>query len=185
MTHAIDLLRREHLNMSRLLALLEHQLILFETAGRVDLDLIRSIAEYFGTYPKTCHHPKEDVIYRKLCARKPDVAEEMADLEAEHEHLDARLRDFLRAVDNVALDVEVPREQFLHKARRFVEEERRHMVMEERHFFPLALATLDMGDWADIESSLYSHADPVFDGAAEERFQDLRREIMSWGEEAG
>lgn len=185
MAHAIDLLRREHLNMSRLLALLEHQLILFETAGHVDLDLIRCIAEYFGAYPKTCHHPKEDVIYRKLCARKPGVAEEMSDLVAEHERLEARLRDFLHAVDNITLDVEVPREQFLHKARRFVEEERRHMVMEERHFFPLALATLDKADWADIEASLYSRADPVFDGAAEERFQDLRREIMSWGEEAG
>ena len=68
---------------------------------------------------------------------------------------------------------------------RFVDDERKHMVMEERYFFPLALATLTDEDWADIDAELYDEDDPLFDSDAEERFKELRREIMSWGEEAG
>jgi hemerythrin-like domain-containing protein len=185
MARAIDILRKEHLNMSRLLALLEHQLNLFERAGPADLELIRSIAEYFGTFPRTCHHPKENVIYRKMRDKHPDELREMTDLEAEHGHVDTRVHDFLDTVDSVLLEVEMPREHFLHKARRFVDDERKHMVMEERYFFPLALDILDEEDWSEVDNEIYGAADPLFDAIVEERFQKLRRELIAWGEEVG
>jgi hemerythrin-like domain-containing protein len=185
MARAIEILRKEHVNMSRLLALLEHQLSLFEAAGPADLELVRSIGEYFASFPKTCHHPKEDAIFRAVKKHQPDIARTMADLEHEHEAVEVRLNDFLHAVDNVILDVEMPRHEFAQRARQFVEDERKHMAMEERYFFPLALETLSEADWTRVDAELQSDTDPLFDAIVEDKFRDLRRELLEWGEEAG
>jgi hypothetical protein len=42
--------------------------------------------------------------------------------------------------------------------------------MEDRHFFPAALAALEPKDWTEITSSLTSHGDPLFSDATEEGF---------------
>lgn len=67
----IDTLREEHRKMSRLLDALEHQIAVFERAGKPDYDVIRGIADYFLEYPDSCHHRKEDVIFEFLCERYP------------------------------------------------------------------------------------------------------------------
>ena len=136
MAYTIDVLRREHTNMAKLLSLLEAQIAKVEQAQTPDYQLIKSIADYFADFPSCCHHPKEDVIYAKLCERAPEAAQAMGDLEQEHESVTVRLDDLNRAIDNILLEVEVPRDTFCIVARRFIEDERKHMLMEERYFFP-------------------------------------------------
>ena len=71
MVTVIYTLREEHRNIARLLNALEHQIEIFARAGAPDYDVIRGIAEYFLDYPDRCHHPKEDVVFDRLCARFP------------------------------------------------------------------------------------------------------------------
>ncbi len=184
MAYPIDVLRREHSNMGRLLSLLEHQIGKVEQAQNPDYGLIKSIADYFADFPANCHHPKEDVIYARLCERAPDAAKAMGDLEHEHESVTRRLDDLNRAIDNILLEVEVPRDTFCTVARRFIEDERKHMLMEERYFFPVALDALEDQDWADIEAHLALRSDPLFDTMVEDRFRSLRQELLEWGGQA-
>ena len=184
MAYTIDVLRREHTNMAKLLSLLEAQIAKVEQAQTPDYQLIKSIADYFADFPSCCHHPKEDVIFAKLCERAPDAAKAMGDLEQEHESVTVRLDDLNRAIDNILLEVEVPRDTFCVVARRFIEDERKHMLMEERYFFPVALDALKDEDWADIEEHLSLQSDPLFDGTVEDRFRSLRQELLEWGGQA-
>ncbi|MGI9413161.1 MAG: hemerythrin domain-containing protein [Hyphomicrobiales bacterium] len=184
MAYAIDILRREHANMQRLLGLLEHQITLVETAQQPDYELIKSISDYFDDFPRSCHHPKEDVIFDKLKERNPDAAEAMGDLEHEHGAVAIRLADLSHAIDNVLLDIEVSRDQLVMVARRFLEDERKHMMMEERYFFPVALDSLEDEDWSEIEARLTKRADPLFDSIVEDKFRTLRQELLEWGKEA-
>lgn len=181
MAYTIDILRKEHANMSKLLSLLEHQIGKVEQSERPDYELIKSIADYFADFPSSCHHPKEDVIYAKLRDRDPGAADAMGDLDDEHGAVAVRLDDFARAIDNVLMEVEVSRATFCKVARSFIEDERRHMLMEERYFFPVALETLSDEDWADIEDQLNRPADPLFDAIVEDRFRTLRQELLEWG----
>lgn len=183
MAYAIEILRKEHSNMQRLLALLEHQITLVEQAGQPDYELIKSIADYFNDFPGSCHHPKEDVIYDKLKERNPQAAEAMGDLEQEHDAVAVRLTDLSHAIDNVLLDIEVSRSQLVEVGRRFIEDERKHMLMEERYFFPVALDSLSDEDWAEIDARLSKQADPLFDSIVEEKFRTLRQELLAWGDE--
>ncbi len=181
MAYAIDILRREHGNMAKLLSLLEHQISKVEQAQGPDYELIKSIADYFADFPANCHHPKEDAIYARLCERAPDAAKAMGDLEHEHESVGVRLDELNRAIDNVLLEVEVPRDRFCIVARRFIEDERKHMLMEERYFFPVALEALEDQDWSDIDAHLNRGVDPLFDTVVEDRFRTLRQELLEWG----
>lgn len=89
--HVLDIIRDEHHSMSRLLALLEDQVELFENGSVPDYDLMREIIEYFLTFPDLFHHPKENLILAQLRQRAPDLALKVGDLEAEHATISGEL----------------------------------------------------------------------------------------------
>ena len=68
--------------------------------------------------------------------------------------------------------------------RDFLEHERRHIVMEDRDFFPAAANALQPRDWTEIADALSSHKDPLFSDATETRFDALRAHILNLEQEA-
>ena len=79
----------------------------------------------------------------------------------------------VRAVDSVLADREVvPGKMWTISFRDFIRHKQRHVVMEDRDFFPAALnAFCEPQDWTEIASALTSHEDPLFSEAAEETGQ--------------
>ncbi len=161
MTQAIAMIRKEHHNMTRLLDLLERQVDLFEQAVQPDYDLMKEIVDYFLTFPDLYHHPKEDMIFRRIKKRAPASAENLFDLEEEHERVSERLHTFTRALVNVMLEAEMSRDSFVAVARDFIEGERKHMAEEEKYFLPLAMDTLTDDDWSAINAVVADFNDPL------------------------
>ena len=91
-SRVLEDLRVEHRAMGKLLELLEHQLDLVAQDRRPDDELLLQIAEYFASVPDIYHHPKEDVVLRRLVARHPGFAEIAGLLEAEHEEGDREVQ---------------------------------------------------------------------------------------------
>ena len=160
-SNAIRALRNEHKTMEHLLDLLERQIALFEQTERPDYDLIKEVVDYFLTYPDLCHHPKEDFILRKLQVRDPEAAELVLNLESEHEKCSERLSKFSRAVINILMEAEIPRQAFIDIAHQFIQGERAHMLAEENQFFPVALRCLSAEDWAEIDEKIDRFRDPL------------------------
>jgi len=179
----IDRLQREHRNIAKLLDALEHQLAVFDTAETPDYDVLAGIGDYFTAFPDRCHHPKEDLILRKLRERDPEAVEIVGDLEAEHERIATLARHFQEAVQNVLGEAEVSRDAFDAVARHFIKDQRRHLQMEEERFFPLALEKLTAEDWAEIDARITDEKDPVFGADTSAEFAALRNELLSWEEE--
>jgi hemerythrin-like domain-containing protein len=180
----IELLSREHRNIERLLAVLEHELDIFDRADRPDYEVIRAIIAYFEVYTEMYHHPQEDRVFAKLKIRDPAAAAKVGDLAREHQKGAERLRRVAKAVDGVLADREFLRQDVDAVVRDFLEHERRHIVMEDRDFFPAALKALRPPDWAEIASALSSHKDPLFSDATETRFEALRAHILQLEQEA-
>ncbi len=183
MPKIIDILLEEHQNIEKLLLVLEHELEVFDRSGRPDYEIIQSIIDYFQDYPETCHHPKEDMIFRKLKARDAAAAKSVGEVEAEHEVEARRLRSFALAVDSVLAGQEILRESFHTAAQEFVEHQRRHLQKEERLLFPAAMKTLRPEDWAEIDARLDDRQDPLFDAVVEEKFHNLQETILRWERE--
>ena len=53
---------------------------------------------------------------------------------------------------------------------------RRHMEMEERHLFPMAIRKFSGDDWAEINTALFDESDPLGDDSSA-AFADLRHAI--------
>src|SRR5687768_8331729 len=135
----IERLSQEHRNIEKLLAILERQLQAFDRTDRTDrpdYKVISAIISYFELYPEVYHHPQEDLVFAKLKIRDPAAAAKVGDLAREHERGAERLRRVARAVDSVLASREILRQNVDTTVRDFIEHERRHIMMEDRDFFP-------------------------------------------------
>ncbi len=183
MTRIIETLREEHRNIEELLLVLEQELNVFDRNERPDYEIIQAVISYFQDYPDCCHHPKEDMIFEKLKARDPVAAGSVGDLEAEHQSESQRLRRVAHMIRSILADHEVLRQTFDDTMRDFIEQERKHMQMEERVLFPAAVSALQPEDWAGIEAMWSETKDSMFNVAIEERCQSLRERIVRWERE--
>ena len=71
---------QEHRNIETLLAVLEHELEIFDRGDRPDYEVIRAIISYFEVYPEVYHHPQEDLVFAKLKIRDPAAAAKVGNL---------------------------------------------------------------------------------------------------------
>ncbi|MDH3508895.1 MAG: hemerythrin domain-containing protein, partial [Gammaproteobacteria bacterium] len=133
MSDALLLLRLEHENLGQLLDLIDEQRQLRETGGDLDLGLLETVTEYFSGYPEQCHHPVEELVFRRLKMRDPDAvtdSDKLTDEHAQIERLTAELAEAVTSDSDTTTLAEI--------MKRFVTDYRRHMSMEEEHFFPAA-----------------------------------------------
>jgi hemerythrin-like domain-containing protein len=183
MTEVIKVLRREHANITALVKTLEWQVAEFEACRTPDYDVIRGIVDYFLSFPHLYHHPKEDLVFRKLKERAPEAAERVGDLQREHEALGARSRELSAGLGAILDEAQVPREAFVRWARAFTDLQSRHIQMEEAEFFPAALEHLADEDWKDLQARMTTPDDPLFGERVGERFEHLRKTILLWQEQ--
>ncbi len=181
MAAAVDAIRSEHRTMAILLDLLEQQVDAFEQTARPDYDLMKEIIDYFLTFPDLYHHPKEDLIFRKMKARDPEEIAKFGDLEEQHDKVSKRLHAFTHAVVNVMLEAEMPRDAFVELAREFISGERKHMQAEESIFLPAALKSLTEQDWDEIDGKVREFTDPLAHGVDGSRFVLLREQLDKLG----
>lgn len=184
MTEIIDILCQEHRNMEKLLGVLERELGIFERGDRPDYDVFLGTIDYFKDYPDSCHHPKEDLIFRKLKVRDPDKVASFGDLEAEHREGARRLSDVATAVHRVLNDEDLVRHAVCEIVHNFIERERQHMAKEERIVFPAALDVLQSADWADIALKMADRYDPLAHPALDLKYDRLRLSILEMEGEA-
>jgi len=180
----IERLSQEHRNIGKLLAILERELEVFDAGKRPDYEVIRSIISYFAVYTEIYHHPQEDLVYAKLKIRDPAAVKRMGNLAREHRRGADRLRKVTEAIEFVLSDGEGLRQNIGDLVREFIANERHHMMMEDREFFPAALKALEPADWQAIASAVDNHKDPLFSDATEDRFGRVREYILQLEEEA-
>lgn len=185
MAETVRMLRQEHANMAKLLDALERQVALFDKGELPDYDIIEGVIDYCLAYPDLFHHPKEDLIYRRMQEREPEAAAAVGDLLSEHERLAALTRHLAEAVQNVLLELNVPRDAVLKVAREFLDAYREHIRIEEAAFFPAALAALSEEDWRELDAQAKDSEDPIFGGAKSGRFEKLRDDVLAWDQGEG
>ena len=184
MVEIIEILRQEHRNIEKLLRVMEQELSVFDRGERPDYEVFGAIIEFFKKYPDSCHHPKEDIIYETFKARDPARAASIADLQAEHRQGALRLRRVAQAIDSVLNDQELLRERVDRIVRDFIDNERKHIALEDEVIFPAILDTLQPADWADIALTLADRYGPPSEADFEEQFSTLRRNILELEEAA-
>ncbi len=181
MTLIIDQLQLDHRNMRLLLEILEEQVDLYGAGTTPDFELMEQIIDYTLHYPNLIHHPREDLLFRRLLADDPDSARFIGDLIEDHAALATLTQRFAAALHNVARDVELPREWFETLVRNYIAATRRHMETEEHSLFPRLLATLQDSDWESLNELVATDTGPLFGSEIEKHYHRLHRRILQTG----
>lgn len=178
MPHAIRILTLEHERFAKLLDLMDHLYEQLLEGDTPDFRLFHGIASYLSEYPDQVHHPKEDLIYRRLRKRDARSKDGPGGLVHEHEELSKLTMYFVECVSKAEKNSNKWMENFQITLRKLIDHYRHHMAMEEAHFFPAALEHLTERDWAEVTYAISEQVDPLFDEATL-RFEQLRHEILS------
>jgi len=167
----------EHVYFQRLLDLLRKELDVFHGGERPNYELMLDIITYLREYTDRFHHPREDAAFAFIVRRFPDMQLALARLQQEHRVI-AQAGDTLRQLLGAALGGEmVPRNQIEMAAATYLVYYGNHIAKEEEDVLARAAKELTREDWEAVRTAVVPMRDPLFDGEAEARFRELRRQI--------
>ncbi|HEY5654501.1 MAG TPA: hemerythrin domain-containing protein [Woeseiaceae bacterium] len=182
-TQLLAELRRDHANVSLLLEILEEQSQRLLAMERPDYDVMDDIMHYMTSFADAVHHPKEDVLYRRLRKLRPELQGRLLLLEQEHAEigrLGVDLRSDIEAIESEAM---VRRETVFNDARAYIGMLRNHMLWEEEELFVLLEELSGAIDDDDDDTAMPQGRDPLFGGEVERDFERLfvsiRQSVMT------
>ena len=166
-------LRLDHRNMAVVLNLMDDIVTEMEAGEDPDFELLDEIMRYMTVYPDAVHHPKEDIVYDKLRHKRPDLADDLANVPDDHRRI-AELGSLLRAdVEAINAGAAVRREKMIDDTRAYVSCLREHMLWEEEDLFRRIDLMLDAEPYKVDISSIEHIRDPVFELEVEAGFRRL------------
>jgi hemerythrin-like domain-containing protein len=172
--HIMLHLHNEHKYMTKLLNVLVEQVTVIDEGGTPDLNIMYDVARYMAEFSDVSHHPREDIIYRKLAERDTHVKAEVVNLLIEHESsvkkTDSLLISIQDALDNPSTEAI---QSVRHRCDDYVSSLNTHMDLEESQVFPRILEVLTDADWADIINDIQPQQDPLFGKDVEKRYEEL------------
>lgn len=177
MTDPIAAWHTEHVYFNQLLALLQKQLDLFHRGEQPNYELMLDIISYLREYSDQVHHPREDVAFARLASRCPDMELVLARLAQEHRviaHAGEALRGQIQAILGGAV---VPRAELEAAAATYLVYYGNHIAVEEEDVLPRSAKVLAPEDWEAVRAAAPPGRDPLFGGAPEKRYRELRRQI--------
>ncbi|MFM2484735.1 hemerythrin domain-containing protein [Celerinatantimonas yamalensis] len=175
----LDSIKKDHINISSLLRVLEKKLHLIRSGQAVKYKLIADIITYMRDYADKYHHPKEDVIYEYYRKYRSDSEQLSNRLAQEHEQLCQLTVELADVLDLILLDAVIPLDQFSQKLEKYIQLQWDHLNYEENEVFPILKQSLLADDWRNIEQNWdYSGVvDPLFGGLVDKQFQELSERI--------
>ena len=182
MTHALRILVLEHQNLSRLFDLMDAHIRELGDGQPPDFGLLKIVAEYLSGYLDDVHHPKEDLIFRKLESRDSQAGSKHSRLLVEHREIGDLTKNYAEIVGDSSTASDSTAEQIQEAMKELVALYRHHIEMEETHFFPAAAQILTRGDWAEVNFAVSEKIDPLFDEAVE-KYQGVREDIFRLNKE--
>ncbi len=179
MYNIIDQLHRDHINVSKVLNLLNQQYEIMRTDEAPDYILLSDILDYFRNYPDHIHHPKENAVFEEFLKHHNEIQDTFRELMKEHQDM-ARMTHDLQEIINSVLDgAMVAKDDLVQRLDDFIDCQKRHMDTEESRVFPLLRKKLTSSDFQSIEANLPPKEDPLFGEVVKKRYEALYQHIVN------
>lgn len=169
----------DHGNFARLLDLVEQQLDAFQAGKQADYELMRLTVYYLRHYPDRFHHPREDVAFRRLVQRDPQLRSDVEWCIREHALIAEAGEKLLNCLNQIIAGDEVERTGLKAAAATYLAYYRHHLAVEEHQIIPRAVELLRPDDWAAV-SDIAAEPDPLFGTEVDARYSELRRRIGAY-----
>jgi len=177
----------EHRLTERMIGVMRWRVADMESIGTADIGFIDAAVEFLRTYADRCHHGKEeDILFREL-ARKPLTPEHrrvMDELSAEHVFARTTTERLFEARNRYVAGEASAHPELAACLHLFVEFYPKHIVKEEREFFPSAMNYFTAEDLGRITAAV-SEFDRRFTQVMYERAVETWEQLSEHGAQAG
>lgn len=173
MSEILEQIYTDHINISRLLNLLELETGRVARGEAANYCMMADIVHYIAHYFDVSHHTLEDQIFAKLVEKDNKHSEVVEPLTKGHKEMPAlskRISDLLAGVADGAV---VSRDWIVAECHYYIRLSRAHMRKEEAEVLPLARQMLDDDDWAEIAVAITMADDPLFGKIVTESYRAL------------
>ena len=131
----LEELHQDHLNLAKVLRLLEKQLADVRAGEHIDLNALSEVVDYVESYPDLFHHPRENVIfsvYLERCGGRCDLIERLL---VEHVRLADKTHEIREHIQQWWHDSPVPRERIVTIIADYLHLQWNHLNLEESSAF--------------------------------------------------
>ena len=174
MHEVLQALHADHVNLSRLLTLVQRELHKPEQGGDTDYATILDALDYIENYADKVHHVRENEIYARLEQKFPDRAELVDELRTEHRRLGESTLHATQLLSNALNDVVLDKQTVEASVTDFIGIQLQHIGREERDVFPLIDSLFEPADWQHVIAQAAQHAeDPLFGTQTRDRYRTL------------
>ncbi|MCL9781455.1 hemerythrin domain-containing protein [Vibrio sp. S4M6] len=168
----IEIIRKEHGYMVRLLAILRRKLSQLKQEQPINYSLVKEIVDYLANHSEKVHHPKEDILYNRYIELYG--SDQLENLTHEHEVLAEKTHAFLALVEMILSDAVVPQHMFVEHLEDFIHYQKRHLDFEERAILPVIEQVFTDEDWAEVDKIwAIEEDDPVFGAHIADKYRQL------------
>ncbi|WP_417585199.1 hemerythrin domain-containing protein [Nitrincola sp.] len=171
-------LHQDHINLSRLLELMELKIQKLKAGDAPNFMLLSELVDYIGNYADQYHHPREDHMYHYFAGQSSALDEHLQQCEAEHADLKQASKTVNETVDAVMHDAVIPMSDFIDQLEAFVLRERDHLDYEETVIFPGIEKIAKTSDWEVLEQKLPEPEDPLFGEKQGENYRELYKALL-------
>lgn len=171
-------LHQDHVNLSRLLEMLDRKVWQLRDGNHPDFSLMSEVVSYVGSYADQHHHPREDSMYAFFRGRDADLDRAIERCEEEHRKLKQLSTHLEESIDGILNDVVMPMDKFTDQLEEFVKTEKRHLDFEEQSIFPPLRNLASDEDWQQLEEQLPQSEDPLFGEKQADEYRSLYKALM-------
>lgn len=169
----LEKLRADHVNLKRLLNLLDKDLDSLFTGNDSNLDLKIELLDYIQEYANKVHQPTEELVFDSLREELKSHLGLRERLGREHEKLVEMACRFRDTLEGIMQGEVISREEVGTRGREFVALQRQHIDLEDNEIFPLFEKVLDPSEWEALADQAPDVEDPVFSRQDYNRFRSL------------
>lgn len=178
MSNLVEQIHEDHVNVARVLDLIEKEIDTARQEGAPDLELLEDAMRYMVNYSDLIHHPKEDSMFERLVQKEPDVAKQVEVLRQEHQTLADLSSSFLEIVKAAESGEFVLRDEVVKRGTEYVDFLRSHMDAEEVDLLKRANASLSEQDLEEINAEYASAHDPLMEESLNQEYTALYRSLV-------
>ncbi len=177
---ALDVIQDEHQALAAMLRSMSLLVAHAQREGQVpDFSVLRAMLFYVDEFPERLHHPKEsELLFPRVLARCPALADTLARLDADHGRGEAAIRSLEHALLAYEVLGASRQQAFVDALEGYVNGYLSHMAIEESEILPAARAHLTEADWAALDAAFATNRDPLTGHAADDVFRPLFRKIV-------
>ena len=178
MIKMLKILKQDHINIARLMDVLESQARLLEKNNHANLQLITDIVEYIMNYPDLYHHPREDLVFELLRHKDKEIELVINHLLGEHKVLTETAINLSEMLRNINANDKKQIRILADLLQKYINLSRSHMDNEECNIFPRAKQVLTEEDWAEVERGFVYKDDPLFGKVIYKQYQHIYDSII-------